>query len=1449
MNKNYHKYIVVFLSILAFFLCLVPLFLSRAIPIICENLSYNTQYNVTVKNPKVYLNVIPVVTLKADDISVKSKSSDEFYNIKNLRLKIRILPLISGRVHINKISTDSVDIKTKINEDIALDKDFVSSLSDIKLICNNVNLNDIKINISQENKKQNINLTSDNISYANTRRYLRLYSNSILKINDKNSDIKIDLNLPKNNDIKKSKINIELTNFDINPLSEFFRSYLPKDLKLAKGMLDLKINNKNLNAEIRNTGIIMNDDAKSIIFPAKLNINSELSITGKDILIKDAKITSANINTIINGKISDFMKNRIPVYDVNVLINKSRIEDFISMLPIFKTEDIDSYKLKKYKFYGDIIGNLTIKGKDLEPSVTGDIFVNNGILTKPIPNASGATVKLNFKGKYLNFDVNVPAGGSEKVLVKGGVELYNVKYADMRVWSTKNVDLATAEDKVVPLHEILNFVIGPVPIMNIKGRGNIDITIKGNRKNPHVWGGLNFYDVTTHFFEIPDLILSNADAVLTFDDENAVFTLNKGQIDGKNILLKGVCNLAGKFDFDVQAEGQKLAHLYKSIKTSASIVNDIKTMIPDLDSSEGLANLKLKVYGNIKDIEYVKFNENFFVKGTLELLNNIIESKGVKITSVNGKINFDNTNADLMIKALIGKSPLDVKALIKNDYADANIIIPNLNLKDIIPNDDKFKKDIADINVDLNAKYKGSASNIEYDKIDFSAKILNVAKNNKLRLSNGLISYTNGKLQIKNIKGKFTDTNSSFDINMQGQKLNENPVFSGHIVLKEFELGLLNMFGTYDIVPQNIRKIINTVNFERGKISSDIKISNNNVNASTNIGGVEFVYRPIELPIKIVNGSLYIRKNYLGLNKINLMADDMPILIDGGVDNIFSKQDFNIYINSKPKQDFVDKYFNNNRIYPLKIKGDIVYSAKFKGEKDNFDCKAEANLAKDSSIYYLGATIGDIENAIILNLNMNVLKQKFVKVKEFSYDKLIESQGKRVTRLNMVKAFGGFELLNEDLIFRELRVKTSNPTDARIFNILFRKPNIKQGQFTSDLRFNGKLSNPHLIGNFHIVETDIPFLDTTMKNLSFNFKDKTIELKSTGEILGNDVKFKGTLRNKLTPPYYIENAELYTKIIDFNNLINRLKSSQVNETNAIDTLADFDIKNTVIKSMKINADAIKLRNLTASGVQANISLSEKKVFNVDKFKFDVADGDLHGNFKFDLIKNDTGITLSAKNINANDMSIALFNLDNQIYGSLTGQVNLSCNGAEFNKCMETLNGKLTFNVKDGRMPKLGSLEYLLKAGNLLKGGITGLSINSVIDILTPLKTGNFSDIYGTMTINKGVTDNIEISTRGKDLSLFITGKYNFSTSEAQMEVLGLLSKKISTMFGPLGNVSLNTLFNVVPGVDLAKDSYILDKINKIPGIELSSKAFRKFIAEIDGNINSENYVKSFSWIN
>lgn len=1439
MKNIFNKYIIIVLSFYAFWVLGIPLVFSHLIPKVCENVSQNSDFMIEIKKPQIFLSPLPVAKFTAESISVKNKQEDDYTNINNFETSVRILPLLSGSIHLNTIKADEIYANSVLKKELELDKDFFSDFHKAKIKCDEISVKKLTVNINEKNVAEPVNYFAENIYFKNSARALKFNLKSRLTIKDSVSNANINLYLPQNNSIKKSIVNIAVENFDIATLGDYLRQYLPNDLKKIRGIINIQVDKQNLSASFENCAIIMKDNAKSMIFPNKLDLKSRFNVTNKVLGFDSIDIKSENINATISGYVLNYLNKSTTSMNLNVRLNQSRVEDIVEFLPPIIVEEFNVYKLKQYKFYGDVIGNFSIKGDVIEPEINGDVFVNNGVLIKPIKNANGATIKLDFTGKYVNFDVYVPAGGAEKVWVKGGVELYNIKYSDMRIWSTKSVDLQTAEEKVVPLHEILNFIIGPVPIMDIKGNGNIDITVKGNRKNPHVWGVLNVKDVTTHFNEIPDLVLTNADAILSFNDQNAEFKTFKGLVNKTPIAIAGVCNLYGKFDFDVNSNSQEIGYLYKAIQTS-TMIEDAKKMLPQLDIAQGLTNLKLKVYGSIIDINDIRFNENLFAKGEVELLGNLFGQQGIKVDNTKGNIKFDGTNAVADIKTNLGSSVIAVIAVIKDNLADLKIDIPKLNLKDILP----LPSDIGNIFVNVSASYKGNIDTIEYNKINFIARIFDTSAKSKLKLSNGSVALNNGRLKISDLNGWIINSDGAFTVNIDANNIFSKPNVNGLIQLKSFDLTLLNEIGKYSFMPD----ILQNIEFQRGKLNFNFKINNNKMNGYSDLGGFMLMYKPLELPVKIVNGSFMIRNNSLRLNKLNLLADGMPILLDGVVNDIFKKQSFDVYVNSKPKQEFIDKYINKNQLYPVKIKGDIVYTLKAKGTKDNFDIKTEVNMAPDSSIYHLGATVGDIENAIVLNLDAQIIKQNIVKIKEFSYDKIISSLAGRQTRLNMLKAKGGIEVFKDDLEFHDLYIKTQNPTDARIFNIIFRKPNIKQGQFTSDLRFNGRLSEPKLLGDFHIFETNIPFLDTTMKNITFKFKEKTIDMYSKGEILNNDVVVKAVLKNKLTTPYYVEKADFYTKVLDLNYTIDKMKRSQLDNAQAFDSLEGIALSSIVIKSSSLNADSIHLRNIIAKDFKAETSFRNDTV-NVEDFKFSIANGVLNGKFKYNLANNDAALDVKAKDINANDLAYALFDLNNQIYGDLTGDIKLSCNGSTFENCLKTLNGKTVFNVADGKMPKLGSLEYLLKAGNLVKGGLTSISINSVIDIITPLKTGDFSSIYGVINIQNGIADDIEIATRGKDLSLFITGKYDFGESNAEMEVLGLLSRKISTMFGPLGNFSLNTLFNAIPGIDLSKNTKLISKINRIPGIELSNKSFRKFIAEIRGNINGDDYVTSFKWIN
>ncbi len=79
-------------------------------------------------------------------------------------------------------------------------------------------------------------------------------------------------------------------------------------------------------------------------------------------------------------------------------------------------------------------------------------------------------------------------------------------------------------------------------------------------------------------------------------------------------------------------------------------------------------------------------------------------------------------------------------------------------------------------------------------------------------------------------------------------------------------------------------------------------------------------------------------------------------------------------------------------------------------------------------------------------------------------------------------------------------------------------------------------------------------------------------------------------------------------------------------------------------------------------------------------------------------------------------------------------------------------------------------------------------------MITPLKTGDFESISGTIKVKDGIANDINIYSKGKDLNMYLAGSYNISSLIADMEIYGSLSKNFSTILGKIGNSSLNRLF-------------------------------------------------------
>lgn len=217
-----------------------------------------------------------------------------------------------------------------------------------------------------------------------------------------------------------------------------------------------------------------------------------------------------------------------------------------------------------------------------------------------------------------------------------------------------------------------------------------------------------------------------------------------------------------------------------------------------------------------------------------------------------------------------------------------------------------------------------------------------------------------------------------------------------------------------------------------------------------------------------------------------------------------------------------------------------------------------------------------------------------------------------------------------------------------------------------------------------------------------------------------------------------------------------------------------------------------------------------------------------------------------KGVNSNIIASSFLGLKNQITGKLDGNAKITTIGLNDRDRLRNTNGIIGFHMEDGTIPKLGSIEYLLRASTLLRSGFLSLSVNNFMELLKPFKTGTFTKISGCLYLKDGILKDVAVFSQGENLSLYLTGDYDISESESHAIIYGKLGKKTEGLFGPIGNLSASTLFALIP---VSENITEYEKeISKIPDIEYKNHDVRIFRATVDGDINIDKVTSSFKWI-
>ncbi len=1472
MNKL-GKVILIILGVLAawlaFYLVAVPQILaSDFIRTRVETIiSHKTGFNLTLKNYRFRTDLTPTIRFKAESVTLESPDKNNLLQLKNIHTKINWLGLLAGNVSIRKFESDefNVQFRNDYSEKLVSPR-IINLIKRIRL--KNTKIHNIALDLQNQKLIENMKLYGNDITIAqfNPNKKIKLNSKFHLETANKTSEIRIktDLKMPISpQNIQKSIVNISVKELNLAIFSNTIQKLNP-EIEKIQGIFDLNVTKDigetlNWNLLSHNLSIKFPNVEHPLTHSRPIEIKSHISISDKSIKINQLKILSELIKSSILGEI--ILEEKTPSLNLSISLDKSNVQEIIKLLPPKENliPELNLLALKKHFLDGNVLAHFDITGNTARPLINGNILISDAYIIKPIKNAKKATIKLIFNRDKMKLEANVPTAAKERVWANGTFEMYDEKRANLSVKSTPNINLEIVQTILNPLQEIIKIDFGPLPAMHLLGSGNVDLYINGNVADPHIRGALNFNNAEVYFNDMPNLIIKNGGGTLTFNDTDTHFQTTSATLNGKPLNVEGSCTLQGAFNFTATSKDQNLTKLLNDIKGN-TLLADLNNYLEQIEKIKGLGDLDLNIYGQLNNIREIEFNKNIFTRGQIDLKAVTLKHQNIpqEISNIFGTIALDNQDILMNLYALINKSKVTIEGKIKDSSANLLVKTKAFRILDGIStlplniqrniltliNSNEILNLLPSIYTNFTAKYKGAIDKIQPENLELYGSIYSNT-NSALQKSN--YEFTNSTLKFTPIKLNTKDINLETDAIITNL-FSEKPIISGKFNLKDFNLELINLATLKNI--QLLNPLVSKIEKLSGQINLSSNIQNNNLNANFNLKNIKL--QENKHIHEILSGKVSIRNNQVSTENINARFFDMPLLLNGKV--LFHNKELPHYhftLNSKPNQEVFNSCFNQNALYPIKVKGDLTLNAEIQGNTKNAHIKSNLLLAKDASIYYMGATLGDKSNSVKLTSNIT-LHNNNLKINHFNYDKLIPSLDNNETTVPLLHIDGAMTYSPDNVIgFNNLKIKSLMPVDAKIFNIIFRKPFMKEGFFTSDLVLNGSSIKPNVLGKLNITDINIPLVETNINNINLDFAPQTINMTSSGDLITNKIKLDATLKNDLSLPLQIENMKVHVSKLDLNKINEKFR--HIEETNfkmhtTTNNALPLDYTNFIIHNSSILADTILIDNITATNFNSNVEIGQDKIMKVKNFNFDLAEGRVYGVATHNYNNNNATLNLILDRANAALIAETLFDITGQIYGLANGKMNLTCNAQNDKTCLASLSGDGNFTIQNGKMPKLGSLEYLLKAGNLLSNGLTGLTINGLIDLLSPLKSGEFKTIAGTFTLNEGTAEKINIYSSGKDLNLYITGKYNLSTAIADFQIFGSLSKNITTVFNKVKNLSLNTLLKTIPGIKNESTTEFATDIAKIPNSNDRNNIYKFFRAIINGDINGENFVKSFEWI-
>ncbi len=761
---------------------------------------------------------------------------------------------------------------------------------------------------------------------------------------------------------------------------------------------------------------------------------------------------------------------------------------------------------------------------------------------------------------------------------------------------------------------------------------------------------------------------------------------------------------------------------------------------------------------------------------------------------------------------------------------------------------------------------------------DGGVSVRNVGKvlsdgNVDIKLDNNILDVRNSSVLIGNaplyIDGKI-DEKSIADINIKADKISLSTLFNA-FAPKDIRENYTFKSGDFSIdfgVKGKLKKAISelqfglenlnisdkALNIKNGKLSGEFsadaktfagKINNKNMGVYLSQTGSSIILPEFE--VEIADNNILVKENSILLN------DKTNLKYSGNVTNYAKLKSLNFITEGNINTNDLVKLIGKEFKPFIDSKGAIPIKLAFNGNGTRQTLFAQALCDKNNYITPINfSELQDTNTALQTVVDFKPNRIKIKKTGLFKRFITTDDKGNEIISLDEVLGIDG--TIAGDRI-NLIKITMPEALNGKVYVFPQSAFEVKGKAFVL-----GEAVSPRVRGGFEIQNLSIPELLLSLNEGSLKFRGHSADFTLKDLILnGSDLGINGTISLLPSSVLNISNLDVKSRYMNLDKLmaVSEKALKYVPAGNGSSSSAQSDIpvsiQNGTIDFARIITGKIDVRN-----TNAQIALA-KNIFFIRNLRTNVFDGRVRGDISMNLLSTLLDIKVSGSGVDVEKALLDGAGMKDTLSGKASFDTDISLRGVTYEEQMQSLKGKVNFNVEDGQFGPFGKLENLIIAENIRESQFFQTALGGVISGLTTIDTTHFSELIGTLSFNDGICSLQPITSLGNILSLHIEGDFDLLRNYADMTVRARMASLVSNLLGPLGAINPANLLNSAASLNVVTAKAFSIFCEMIPQEEMDSipsfankyvdNSATKFQLVVRGDAAKPlTLVKSFKWL-